>query len=422
MTARLEPLPAAAGPIGRDNALEGLRGCAALTVLYAHLTSHGPYLDPVFAPPKFLWRIEASVMAVMLFFVLSGYVIGLTNQEPATANRILTYLRRRALRLLPIYFAAILLGWLARPGPSLRDLFGNILFLQNNTPDNPFHVALLSGNPNLWSLHYEAIYYLFFIGVWCFRPSASILTLSAFALGACGAVMPGMSLFIAWLACGFIFWIAGLMVSWRLRRDPMSEFGPWPTALLLCVATWRVHALASIAARAGLQVNWVPGALFTYLDSLPVLLWLFLIVARRSTTLRAKLEIFAWLWPVSYLSWRFLRGSFEWSDEIVFDAGLIFAAALARAWTPSLAFWQSLAPVGAISYGLYAFGAPVQYFTLSILPAWSGRWWTYGGRVVLSLSITFALAWLFERVLQPRLRARLPKSSNGSWSLSLKKS
>ena len=69
-------------PPGRDLVLEGLRGFAALLVLYAHLTAPVTKLDPAYAPSPEWWRWEFATGAVLLFFVISGYVIGLTNRAP----------------------------------------------------------------------------------------------------------------------------------------------------------------------------------------------------------------------------------------------------------------------------------------------------------------------------------------------------
>lgn len=76
--ARLAP-PDAAPPAGRDAPLEGLRDAAAVAVLYAHLTSaDGGMLDPTYQAPDFWWWIEGGSLAVLLFSLLSGHVIGLS--------------------------------------------------------------------------------------------------------------------------------------------------------------------------------------------------------------------------------------------------------------------------------------------------------------------------------------------------------
>jgi peptidoglycan/LPS O-acetylase OafA/YrhL len=401
---RFEPPAHPAAP-RRDDALEGLRGCAALAVLYAHLTVSAPVLDPAYAPPAFFWHIEAAVAAVILFFLISGYVIGLTNERPFTRQAVASYLRRRALRLLPLYFFAVTLGWLASPGPSLRDLAGNFLLLQNAAPGSPFAINLLFGNSNLWSLHYEAIYYLLFIAVWGLRPRMLPLFALVFLIGALGVLAPGFSLWAAWLACGFLFWLVGLAVAWQLPPDSTAPAGPWPSAGLLALATWKLQILNAVLARMGHAIVWLPGITLGYLDSLPVLLWLFLLVTRRRAPWHRHLEAACWFLPILYLAWRCRPGAFPvWQGETRVAVCAIAVAIALRGWCPSLRFLERLAPFGAISYGIYAFGAPAQFLARDLLPSYAGRWWTYGLRVIAAVGLTFFLAWFFERWVQPRLR------------------
>lgn len=407
-SSRFEPAPdPAIFSREKDEALEGLRGCAALAVLYGHLTAPRPMLDPHYAPSPFFWRLEASIMAVMLFFILSGYVIGLTNRTAATGGRTWSYLARRAIRLLPIYFVAVLSGWLVRPAAPWTDLGGHFLFLQNETPDNPFHVALLQGNTNLWSLHYEVVCYLVFIPVWWLRPRLALTVLAFFGVGLLGAILPGFSLTAAWLACGLVLWLAGLAVAWKLPVSTGPETCPWPSAVLLAVATWQLKALHALLARGGFAITWLPGITFDYFDCLPVLLWLFLLTARRRPAWLVWLEGVAWAVPVSYIGWRLLRGTWNWHETVASGMALVLLAVALRGWQPGLGFFRRMAPIGAISYAVYAMGGPAQHLVLSLIPAWSGQWWTYALRLVVTVTLVLMVAWGLERKLQPLLRRRL---------------
>jgi peptidoglycan/LPS O-acetylase OafA/YrhL len=387
----------------RDEAIEGLRVAAALAVLYAHLTSPFPVLDPNYVPSAVFWRFEAAVPAVMIFFLISGYVIGLAHRDPPSAADVGKYLRRRALRLLPAYFAAVLLGWFAVRGPSFRDLVGNFFFLQNAAPGNPFHIQLLNGNPNLWSLHYEVVYYLGFLLLWRLRPPLVPILLLLFFAGALGALVHGFSLWAAWLGCGGVLWVLGLGVAWHAPAVPAATRAPWPSALLLGLATWQLHALHILLARIGHPIAWLPGITFDYLDTLPVLFWLFLLVTRR-TRWRQSAECAAWILPIAYLGWRACRGTMPATSPAFTGAALTILALALRSWKPSLAPFQRLAPLGAASYGLYAFGGPVQAFIHGLWPNWSGTMWSYGLRALLDLALLVLLAVLFERLLQPRIR------------------
>jgi peptidoglycan/LPS O-acetylase OafA/YrhL len=388
----------------RDTAVEGLRGCAALAVLYGHLTASMATVDPIYVPGKIWGHMEAAVMAVLLFFILSGYVIGLTNRQPATQNSIGDYLRRRAVRLLPIYVVAVTFGWLVSRTASWRALIGNLLLLQNNVPDSPFHIPLLSCNGNLWSLHYEVIYYLGFILVLLWRPPISATLGLVASVGMLGVVVPGFSLWVAWLACGAVFWLAGLAIAWRLPQGSDNQTGPWPSVLLLSLVFWKLQILHFVLQRLGFGIVWLPGVTFDFFDSLPVLFWLFLIVTRRQVPWLRWVEIGCWFYVAAYVAWRFRHGMLPWRGEIVPNAGLAVLALALRGWTPSLAFWRVLSPLGTISYALYALASPVQYFVRGLLPSLAGTAWSYSLRVVIDVLLSFALAWFFECWLQPRLK------------------
>ena len=65
-----------------DFKLEGLRGLAALTVVLGHTIVIKQTLDPHYQPTGVFSFQAPGHLSVLIFFILSGYVIGLTNQRP----------------------------------------------------------------------------------------------------------------------------------------------------------------------------------------------------------------------------------------------------------------------------------------------------------------------------------------------------
>lgn len=163
-------------------ALDSLRGVAALAVVVFHSLQVFPSLEQVFdgrgwpyaspsdlpallltvAPPALLW---AGREAVILFFVLSGFVLALPFVEGTARPRWLSFAAKRLVRLiLPCAAVAILLG-VAVPliDPSPRpDLSGWF----NSSWAEPVTLQLVAGhaallldeyalNNPMWSLHYE---------------------------------------------------------------------------------------------------------------------------------------------------------------------------------------------------------------------------------------------------------------------------
>jgi preprotein translocase subunit SecY len=81
-------------------------------------------------PPWLLWPVDASA-AVMIFFVLSGYVIGLTNQHEASGPAVRSYVWRRLVRLIPINTCAVFLTCALATSADWRTALANLFFLEN---------------------------------------------------------------------------------------------------------------------------------------------------------------------------------------------------------------------------------------------------------------------------------------------------
>ena len=145
--------------------LDGLRGIAILLVLFRHAVN--PYWSEAPLLPVYGW--DAAILmtngwiGVDLFFVLSGFLITLhilkINQQPGHLWRWKTYLTKRALRIVPTYYAVL---FLAVSGvipfyPVPENLLGfqvayHMLFLQDYLPAG-IVVAF-------WSLGVEEKFYL----------------------------------------------------------------------------------------------------------------------------------------------------------------------------------------------------------------------------------------------------------------------
>lgn len=103
----MTPPPPKAGDAPRWPELDGVRGLAALLVVYVHLFLR--WVPP--SPAPVFWLRTFSGMAwtgVDLFFILSGFLIGgilLRNRQ--ADNYFQVFFLRRAFRILPLYFALL---------------------------------------------------------------------------------------------------------------------------------------------------------------------------------------------------------------------------------------------------------------------------------------------------------------------------
>ena len=165
-------------PGGFSLYLDTVRFLAALVVLLHHTW---PLVFPQFPLP---WPGHS---AVVVFFVLSGYVITHASR-PGLGFRI--YPQHRMARILPVTLAAIALSFCISPVVGTAPIpFGgsmefsglnailNALFLGQSWVDlaPPF-------NPPFWSLNYEVWYYIIF-GVWVYAPNRVYAAVAAVIAG-----------------------------------------------------------------------------------------------------------------------------------------------------------------------------------------------------------------------------------------------
>ena len=145
--------------------LDGVRGLAALFVVVNHIflrTFHGYPVDR--APFWAAWFIYGR-FAVVVFIVLSGFSLALLPARRGwRLDPILRFARRRARRILPAYWAALVfslaVAWLVVPQPGYgvpdgKSVLVNGLLVQNL-------VVTHSPNAAFWSMAVEAQLYIAF--------------------------------------------------------------------------------------------------------------------------------------------------------------------------------------------------------------------------------------------------------------------
>ncbi|SDX07854.1 Peptidoglycan/LPS O-acetylase OafA/YrhL, contains acyltransferase and SGNH-hydrolase domains [Lutibacter oricola] len=146
--------------------LEAIRGFSALYVVLFHMLPQKIYFLGINVGILFRFGSEA----VILFFVLSGFVIKY-SWEKSTDKSFHSYFIRRFIRIyIPLFFI-FLIGYLlkcysegALANPEWKTLLGNIFMLQDVISLKPNVVSpTYMGNGLLWSLSYEWWFYMLFI-------------------------------------------------------------------------------------------------------------------------------------------------------------------------------------------------------------------------------------------------------------------
>lgn len=178
--------------------IEALRGVAALSVAWFHLTNTYPH-DVVNASGRYGW------LGVDVFFVISGFVIPYSMHIARyQVGDFWRFLARRMLRLEPAYLASVILvlvlGLLSTLAPTFqgrpfhldgRQIGAHLFYL---IPLTPFDWV----QPVYWSLAYEFVFYglcgLLYSALW---PRHIALTLGlAGGIAACSMRSPGIGISI----------------------------------------------------------------------------------------------------------------------------------------------------------------------------------------------------------------------------------
>jgi peptidoglycan/LPS O-acetylase OafA/YrhL len=169
---------------GHLPALDGVRGIAILLVLMSHFMLRGYFQDErVYFITQFGW------IGVDLFFVLSGFLItGILLDSKQNAHYWRNFYRRRALRILPLYYFVVVVTWLTillvERAPERLQGYDAFVWFFTFTPniamglknDYLYHSHIFNLN-HLWSLAIEEQFYLFWPLIVRYVPMRSLAIL-----------------------------------------------------------------------------------------------------------------------------------------------------------------------------------------------------------------------------------------------------
>jgi peptidoglycan/LPS O-acetylase OafA/YrhL len=142
----LETAVSHARPDRRLDELEGLRGACATLVVLSHWGEFFPQREGIVA---YLAEIPRpfGFLAVIVFFILSGFVIGRATPAARGGRAVADYLQRRFIRLYPIYLVALVASFVVAGKPlASGEFLLHAAFLQNAV------VGTVASNGPLWSL------------------------------------------------------------------------------------------------------------------------------------------------------------------------------------------------------------------------------------------------------------------------------
>jgi peptidoglycan/LPS O-acetylase OafA/YrhL len=341
-------------------ALECVRGIAGFYVFVHHIAHYSlAEAYPWLARP-FLF----GQLAVMTFFVMSGFVIAYSTNESMTFRE---YFVRRVRRIYPLYLVAMLLMYVSQCVsrhtlivPEARPLVVNLLMLQDGGEKPGVWSGPFMGNAPLWSLSYEWFFYMAYFPIASFlrdRPNMQkylVAALSVVGFFTFLVVPNPISVFLTY----FVLWWSGVELAREYMAKGIVSFRGQVGSLLAVVAI--------------------------------TLLW-----AGRVALVRQSVAISPWAHPMLELR-HFL------TTLGILVGGLVWFHLGGVGFRPLLGWGRRLEP---ISYAIYVCHVPVLTVSASLRltpnPLYDILW---------VVPVAVGIAWLLERKLQPWINGATARS------------
>lgn len=226
-------------------ALECLRGFAAIYVVAGHICNLY-FMNPWWSLP---FRFAGE--AVILFFLLSGFVIRYSTKDTVGTSE---YLFKRVRRIYPLFALSLLLSYLLASLPTREwapvnpwQLAGNLVMLQDFGFARPGVWVDQFYNQALWSLSYEFWFYIFFIVIIRTLRGMDQQSLAVAAIAVVGVgvqfLWPNQ---ISFFATHLSIWWSGVRIAHEYRTFAtvsLRRQGIWAGFMLFMAALWAIPLL-----------------------------------------------------------------------------------------------------------------------------------------------------------------------------------
>ncbi len=367
-------------------------------VMLNHGIVHVDMLINNFQWPEPMDYLGAGYLSVIVFFCISGYVIGLTNDRSDLNVKL--YIKKRLVRLYPVYIAALLLCIIIAGWTSTYIIAGNFLFLQNNSPYGSFNIPIFV-NYVTWSLNNEVVYYLLFIPVFFIKPKVWQLTLCMVVLGVLLVKCSPGIVFMANYINGFYFWLLGLFIGWKIIDGKHHNNAiPLLSMLFLHLCLNYLDIGAMIVKICNIHSNYKFDSLFF----LPFCLMVMSILTQKDNVFFRVNKIICYLTPAILFAYLALHHRlFENERWIMCLIFWILSLILYSEKRFSAIILDKLTYIGKISYALYLFHVPIAELIKKTVFI-SDKTTEIMVKYTLWIAITFSLAILFDIIIQPKIK------------------
>ena len=183
------------------SSIQVLRGIAVVMVVLFHV-----------------FGLQIGAAGVDIFFVISGFIMFHTNRNVfGLTGAALLFLKRRILRIAPLYWMCTAFACWLWPGVELKSLVASVLFVPVRGEDGSIHTVLAPG----WTLNFEMFFYIVFAaGLMLPRKyglPVIVATLSALILLGL-ATKPTQAAFIYWTNPLILEFVFGLAIAYAYEK------------------------------------------------------------------------------------------------------------------------------------------------------------------------------------------------------------
>jgi peptidoglycan/LPS O-acetylase OafA/YrhL len=225
--------------------LDGLRGLAAYIVVISHVTN-------ATSLGSGLLGFGAGQIGVMLFFVLSGFLMGaLYLDRPFNRESVWHFSVRRFARVIPLYYIVITaaLGF----AESSRWLDRDFTIYPIQPLDLIYHYGLLSGDNVFWTIPVEIHFYAAFLIMWWLHSKSRLLLSLLVGAGIlwffAGQYTPLMPQFLDYIG----YFLGGMAISLVVSKLKPGQY--WNVAFIGAVVL-SLLLFPTINARIFGQTRW----------------------------------------------------------------------------------------------------------------------------------------------------------------------
>jgi peptidoglycan/LPS O-acetylase OafA/YrhL len=391
--------------------LEILRGFAAVVVVVSHLFYWGYNFDKNNVSSYFKSFLPPAHFSLLIFFILSGYVIGLNHPERLVGRNIAVYLKKRFVRLYPIYILSILLAlFIAYTHYPWGTILSNFVFTQNILSPVVFE------NVPAWSLSYEVAYYIFFIALSFFRIKTSLAMLLFFMLGFINLYFAINPTLVSY-SFGCCFWLLGVFIARNLQKTE-SDLKLIPLLLYILGTGILLNDNYSVNRLIKLVIKLPNAYSHAFLAQMPIqmadLIFIpygFIVVCFFAGRNFKYSNWFFFIIQIIPLFLIFTDLKHAHSFNYIVSTGVLYCILAGISYfikIPTTKLSSLGIKLGSISYGIYIIHFPILYLFWKVIIFPQGSVF-YILKMLLFLVVTIIAAWVLEKKYQPLAKMWLGK-------------